>query len=287
MITSSDLLSKNHPTTQWIVKGILPVGLNIIAGDPKVGKSWLVLQLAKSIASGEPFLGLPVKPGVVMYYALEDSPARLAERVRLQGWKEYTHTTLFRTMDDDMDLSDGTFPLPSLIHGQFSLIIIDTLSAAFSGSQVTHSKIRELFLKLRDYAHSNRVCLSVVDHRGKSGTIFGSMAKEAFADSIWLLSETGLEITGKDTTIDHIKCYLEKGLWKVGTRHEEIDSTYKDLVQVEDGNLYKVKMGKAKRGQVFVDMQEETKWMFGTRKRNWRGRMSVKEMIGALKGRVR
>lgn len=55
------------------IDGIISTGLFILAGAPKVGKSWLALDMALSIAKGERFLCRETKRGTALYLCLEDS----------------------------------------------------------------------------------------------------------------------------------------------------------------------------------------------------------------------
>jgi RecA-family ATPase len=67
----------------WAVPGVIAEGVTLLAGPPKVGKSWLALNLGVSIAAGAPALGsIPIEPGPVLYLALEDTPRRLQSRMR-------------------------------------------------------------------------------------------------------------------------------------------------------------------------------------------------------------
>lgn len=55
----------------------------MLAGAPKVGKSWLALDLCVAVAAGGKALGsVDVEPGPVLYLALEDTPRRLQRRLR-------------------------------------------------------------------------------------------------------------------------------------------------------------------------------------------------------------
>lgn len=73
----------DFPETRWAVPGIISEGVTLLAGPPKVGKSWMGLGLGLDIAAGRPALGsLPVEPGPVLYLALEDTPRRLQARIR-------------------------------------------------------------------------------------------------------------------------------------------------------------------------------------------------------------
>jgi hypothetical protein len=78
-----ELMANELPPLQWVVPGILPEGVTILSGKPKLGKSWLVLGLCIAVASGGRALGhIPVEKGRVLYLALEDGPRRLQRRCR-------------------------------------------------------------------------------------------------------------------------------------------------------------------------------------------------------------
>ena len=81
--TADELMAMSFPEPTWAVPGLISEGVNLLAGPPKVGKSWLSLNLGVSIAAGDPALGsIDVEPGPVLYLALEDTPRRLQSRMR-------------------------------------------------------------------------------------------------------------------------------------------------------------------------------------------------------------
>ena len=71
--TISDLEKMDLKPPEFIVADKFPVGLGIIAAPSKMGKSWLVLDMGLSLASGRRFLSYDTKPCGVLYLALEDS----------------------------------------------------------------------------------------------------------------------------------------------------------------------------------------------------------------------
>ena len=71
------------PEPSWCVPGILPEGCCILSGHPKIGKSFLVLDVALAAASGGTVLGVEVQARPVLYMALEDDPRRLQQRSRI------------------------------------------------------------------------------------------------------------------------------------------------------------------------------------------------------------
>lgn len=76
--------SQHFPPLEYHVPGLVAEGCGIVAGPPKVGKSWLVLALALAVAGGGLALGcLPCQQRPVLYLALEDGHRRLQSRARL------------------------------------------------------------------------------------------------------------------------------------------------------------------------------------------------------------
>lgn len=81
--TLTDLLAQDFPPPSWAVPGLLSEGLSLLAGKPKLGKSWLSLNLALTIAAGGMALGTTrVIPGPVLYLSLEDRLRRVQDRAR-------------------------------------------------------------------------------------------------------------------------------------------------------------------------------------------------------------
>jgi hypothetical protein len=80
--TADELMAEHFPPVRWAVPGLIAEGVNLLAGPPKVGKSWLSLGLALSVAAGNAAFGsIPVQAGAVLYLALEDTPRRLQSRM--------------------------------------------------------------------------------------------------------------------------------------------------------------------------------------------------------------
>lgn len=79
-VDGKSLLAADLPSIQFVVEDILPQGLYILAGSPKVGKSWLALHLLRQVACGGLFWGRRAMQGTALYLALEDSLSRLQAR---------------------------------------------------------------------------------------------------------------------------------------------------------------------------------------------------------------
>jgi len=57
ILTAAELMKLEFPPPQWLVEGLLPEGLTVLSGAPKVGKSWLSLQIALSVTTASPLFG--------------------------------------------------------------------------------------------------------------------------------------------------------------------------------------------------------------------------------------
>lgn len=80
----SELMAEDLPPAEHVIPDWLQTGLVILAGKPKIGKSWMMLAAALAVANGKSTaLGrLAIeKPSPVLYLALEDPKRRLQDRV--------------------------------------------------------------------------------------------------------------------------------------------------------------------------------------------------------------
>ena len=78
IFTSQDLMEQIFEPPQWIIEDLIPEGLTILSGAPKIGKSWLALQIANAVATKEPLFGRKVSTErCVLVLAFEDNARRL------------------------------------------------------------------------------------------------------------------------------------------------------------------------------------------------------------------
>lgn len=79
---ADELMATEFPEPRWAVPGVVAEGVSLLAGPPKVGKSWLSLGLGLTIAAGGQAFGrIDIVGGPVLYLALEDTPRRLQTRM--------------------------------------------------------------------------------------------------------------------------------------------------------------------------------------------------------------
>lgn len=94
--TAADLRDLDLPEPRMVVFRTIPKGLSMLVGKPKMGKSFLALQICVAVASGGQVLGEDVEQGTVLYLALEDTARRIKSRLSLMlqydpTWPENLH----------------------------------------------------------------------------------------------------------------------------------------------------------------------------------------------------
>lgn len=219
LINAEQIIATEYKPPVWIVEDYLPAGMAFIAGRPKVGKSWLALQICRSVSTGKEVFGKHVERGRALYLALEDNARRLKDRMRKQGWPDKPRGIDFMMPDDfraqlkHLNGGGGALLAKTLEKNGYRLVVIDTLSRAFKGDQKDESEMTQALAPLQEVALRLDLAVLVIDHHKKPMTaadqnpiddILGSTAKSAVADAAWgLYAEQGkagfkLSFTGRD-----------------------------------------------------------------------------------------
>lgn len=244
--TSAQLRTMEFPPARWAVPDILPEGCNILAGNPKMGKSAMCLNLALSVATGgKALMKVDVEKGSVLYLALEDTDRRLQERhtKMLQGsqWPENLH---FDTKWEP--IKDGEVPglakrieeIPDL-----RLVIIDTLEIIRpeqTGRRKTQYSIDvEDVRVIKKLAEKYNISILIVLHfrKYKSEDIMadfsGTYGLTGAADGLLALqrrydqADAELHVTGRDieAEIYALKFHPDIMSWELLGKAEEVKST--------------------------------------------------------------
>ena len=127
-MTMSQLYDTVYESRVPIIDGLLYPGTYLFVGAPKVGKSFLMAQIAYYVSTGQPLWNYPVHAGTVLYLALEDDYRRLQERLSRMFGVEGTDTLHFATCAKQLGagLHEQLNRFVSE-HPDTRLIIIDTL----------------------------------------------------------------------------------------------------------------------------------------------------------------
>jgi AAA domain len=202
------------------IDGLLYHGHTLLAGPPKLGKSYLGLQFAHAVASGDAALGgLPVsRRGKVLYLALEDGERRVKVRTdKLLATEQpdwLRDITVVYELPHGLDTDPGLDALSAtLTADRYELVIVDTYVKAFPGEAGT----RDLFKgdykqmdRLTKLAEKHDLAILTIIHTRKPGkgedgsslvSVAGTGGRTAAADAILMLSGTSGKPTAKLTLI--------------------------------------------------------------------------------------
>ena len=204
-----DLLADTIPPPRPIVDGLMHEGMLLFGGKSKRGKSWLMLDLALAVATGNRvWKHFPTRePQPVLYLALEDGRGRIQRRLRaiLPG---ITTSGKLQLLYDFPLLNDGA--IERLRHyietGHYRLVVIDVLAriepAAKGHSDKTYHDIYRLFAPLQDLQRRHPFCLAMLTHLRKAeaedifDTLHGSVAYQGVQDTLWVLERPPQDAVG-------------------------------------------------------------------------------------------
>ena len=196
-----------------IIDRILPQGTYLFIGAPKIGKSWLVLWLCAKIANGEPVWEFETSRGTVLYLSLEDTYARLQDRLSDITDKPCDNI-FFALKSEEVSLGLEEQLLNFLTaHPDTTIIFIDTLQKIRekAGEKLGYASDYELITRLKQIADDKNIAIVIVHHTRKMpdndpfNTISGTMGLLGAADGAFILEKdkrtentARLSITGRD-----------------------------------------------------------------------------------------
>ena len=227
-ITSEELLAKDFPPMVWIVPRFIASGFTILAGAPKMGKSWLALGMATALSCGGRILGeILVEECDVLYLALEDTERRLKERMSRMNVRGSPRLSLLTEWPRG---NAGVKALHSwmLEHPNTKAIFIDTLGS-ISGVEDGNS-YQETYREtadLKKIADQFDVAIVVVFHSSKQARadfvddVIGSRGLTGAADTIITMKRPRgqhdgvLSITGRDVVEEELGIHfdVDVGSW--------------------------------------------------------------------------
>jgi predicted transcriptional regulator len=218
-ITAAELQKVRFPELQWAVPGLLPEGVALVAGAPKVGKSAWAMNLCVAVATGgKAFGAFDVDQGDALYLSLEDGgkrrvQERLARHLHDEPWPKRFHlATEMPRLDEDgaYDLAAKLETLPDT-----RLIVVDTLQRI--RPQPTSNRNRSQYETdydaletLTGLAAEHNVTIAVIHHTREMkaddwlDSVSGSRGLSAAVDTV-LVAERGrgsadvvMRATGRD-----------------------------------------------------------------------------------------
>ena len=242
-VSMNELYRNVYQSRPPIIDGLLYPGTYLFAGAPKVGKSFLMAQLAYHVSMGLPLWGYPVHKGTVLYLALEDDHCRLQGRLYRMFGMDGTNDLLFAIYAKQLGLGLEE-QLKKFVrqHPDTKLIIIDTLQKVreVGGDKYSYANDYEVVGKLKRLADDCGICLLLVHHTRKQQAddkfdmISGTNGLLGAADGAFLLQKEKrtdgsaiLDVAGRDQQDQRM--YLTKDKERLVWELERQEQRLKEL----------------------------------------------------------
>lgn len=244
IFTAPVLQAMRFPPVSYVVPGYVAEGLTLLAGKPKLGKSWLMLDLAIAVARGGFALGnVQCDEGDVLYAALEDNPRRLQRRMTklLGAFTAWPERITFRTEMPRLD-AGGIAHVREWIEGRVKprLVIVDTLAKVrgMKGAQETNYEGDYRAVgELKALADEMGVAVVLVHHVRKMeaedplDTVSGTTGLTGAVDTILVFNRDaqGVTLYGRGRDIEEVEAAVrfnaETCRWEVLGEASEVRRT--------------------------------------------------------------
>ncbi len=170
LITKSceEIMTTVYKPIEFVVDGFLAQGLYILAGAPKVGKSWLVLDMCLSIAKGESVLGRETTQGSALYLCLEDSYSRIQNRL-YELTDEPSESLYFSVLAESIGngLEEQIENFKNA-HSDLKMVAIDTLQKIKTDEEYRYGSDYAELTVLKRLAEKLNICILLVHHTRKN-----------------------------------------------------------------------------------------------------------------------
>lgn len=186
--TLAELYSTSFPPTFWAIPDLVSAGLNILAGHPKIGKSFFALQCAHAVATGGKLFGIDVQCQRVLFIALEDNEGRIKSRALAQQIP--STATLDIVFDWPLLHQSGSERIIAAIENGYDMVIVDTLGRMLGvQDRMDYGLMTSAVAPIQKATRQLNRAVLFLDHHGKLTTL----ANTGFANPVQdILGSTGL-----------------------------------------------------------------------------------------------
>jgi len=220
-LTGKELLALDVEPPKFIVSRFLPAGLHMLAGSPKIGKSWLALWLCHQVSRGAPVWEFDTLPCGALYLSLEDTVERLnlrLSRITEEGTERSYFATHAETLSGDLLAQLENF---MQAHPDTGLIVIDTFQRIRDANEKSaYASDYEEVNRIKAVADKYKIALLLVHHLRKmpDSDPFNMVSRSTgiigAVDSLYVLEKDSrtdnkakLHVTGRD--IEDMQLLLE------------------------------------------------------------------------------
>src|SRR6188508_2858118 len=151
--------------------GFVPGSISLFGGDPGIGKSTLLLQLAARIAEGG---------SGVLYVTAEESAAQVRGRAeRIGAVVDGLHLATTTDLDTALGAIEAARPRLAVVDSVQTLA-----SGELSGPAGSVGQVREVAARLAEMARTSGATVALVGHVTKEGTVAGPRTLEHLVDAV-------------------------------------------------------------------------------------------------------
>ena len=243
-VDGAALMSQPLRPPNFVVETLLSQGLHILAGSPKVGKSWLALWLAVTVAKGEPVWNLASKQGTTLYLCLEDSVLRIQNRL-FEITEDAPDSVHFCT--ECAPIGQGLEEQVEYFlaqHPNTVLVIVDTLQMIRPVHDATYANDYRDLSVLKRMADRHGIAILLIHHlrKEKAADVFcrisGTTAISGAVDSSFTLEEERRGTArAKLTCIGRDIEYRELELQRNGENVWELVSDSREQLSLGEGRI--------------------------------------------------
>ena len=230
-VNEETLWDMEFDSKQFCIQGLLPQGLCMLGGAPKMGKSFMVLNWVEKVAKGEPIWRMKTRQGTTLYLCLEDNLQRVQQRLYRMSdgpTPNAYFTTMAGTLASNLEEQISAFLLS---HPDTVLIVVDTFQMVrgSTGDPAYGTDYQDM-QKLKRIADQYGITILLVHHLRKNGDkdplnrLSGTTGISGAVDAVYVLDrkERGqnaalLVCTGRD--IDHrelgLRFLKEQCIWEL------------------------------------------------------------------------
>lgn len=231
-IDADTLQTISYEPITFLVDDLLPQGLHLLAGAPKIGKSWLALWLCLRVAQGKSLWNFPTHSCEVLYLCLEDSFQRIQSRL-FDLTEDAPPTLYFAVMAEQ--LHNGLVEQIEQFlqeHPATGLVVIDTLQRIRTMSNDANpyaNDYRDIGV-LKALADRHRIAVLLIHHLRKlndddpMNMISGTTGLSGGTDSNFVLRKSKrrentatLYCTGRDIAYRELSLEFNSGthIWNL------------------------------------------------------------------------
>ena len=239
-ISMTELYDTVYQSKPPLIDGLLYPGTYIFAGAPKLGKSFLMAQLAYHVSTGTPLWDYATRKGTVLYLALEDDYRRLQERLYRMFGTESTGNLHFSVSANQIGKGlDKQLQGFVTKHPDTNLIIIDTLQKVreASGDKCSYAGDYDTINRIKKITDRHDICILIVHHTRKQNAddkfdmISGTTALLGASDGGFILqkekrtsNKATLEVSGRDQPDQklHLVRNTQTLLWELEQAETEL-----------------------------------------------------------------